>query len=101
MFLIMEHPGTGIIKKVKVGFCWPFFFFTALVPLLRGDIKWVLLTVVIGVCTFGIGLIVLCFKYNRIYTVGLLEKGYKVKEVEGGTQAEATAALGIRLTTLA
>lgn len=97
MLLIMEHPGTGIIKKVKVGFSWTFFFFSALVPLLRGDIKWFLLTIVIGLCTFGIGILVLCFMYNRIYTTGLLEKGYKVREVEGGTQAEAAARLGIRL----
>jgi hypothetical protein len=35
--------------------------------------------------------------YNRIYITGLLEKGYKVREVEGGTQADAAAGLGIRL----
>ncbi|MEI8244544.1 MAG: HrgC protein [Lentisphaerota bacterium] len=97
MLLIMEHPVTGIIKKAKTGFSWTFFFFTALVPLLRGDIKWFLLTIVIGLCTFGIGILVLCFMYNRIYITGLLEKGYKVREVEGGTQADAAASLGIRL----
>lgn len=93
----MEHPGTGIIKKVKVGFSWTFFFFSFLVPLFRGDIKWCLLSIVIGICTFGIGILVLCFKYNRLYTVKLLEKGYKVREVEGGTQAGAAALLGIKL----
>lgn len=97
MLLIMEHPVTGIIKKAKTGFCWTFFFFPALVPLLRGDIKWCLLAIVIGICTLGIGIFVLCFMYNRIYITGLLEKGYKVREVEGGTLADASASLGIRL----
>ena len=97
MFLIMEHPQTGIIQKVKVGFSWTFFFFSIFVPLFRGDIKWFLLSAVIGMFTFGAGILVLCFKYNRIYTVRLLEKGYKVRNVEGGTIAEASAIMGIKL----
>ena len=99
MTLVLQHPNTGIIKRVKVGFSWTYFFFSILVPLFRGDFKWFILGAIIGICTLGVGDIVLCFIYNRIYTVGLIEKGFRIREVEGGSLTEASARFGIRLQT--
>lgn len=67
------------------GFSWTTFFFRFIVPLVRGDIKWVLIMVAIsiavGVPTMGIGAfisdIVFLFVYNKIYIKELLVKGYK------------------------
>ena len=99
MTLVLRHPNTGIIKRVKVGFSWTYFFFSIFVPLFRGDLKWFILGAIICICTLGVGDIVLCFIYNRIYTVGLIEKGFRISEVEGGSLTDASARLGIRLQT--
>lgn len=74
----------GVTKAVKVGFSWTTLFFGFFVPLLRGDLKWAIivgiLSIALGVFTFGIGGwipgFVFCFVYNKIYIKELLEKGY-------------------------
>lgn len=77
-----------MVKQVKKGFSWTFFFFGLFVPLIRGDLKWAvimfLLQSVIGFFTLGIGAFVVslifAFIYNKIYIKGLLEKGYRPTE---------------------
>lgn len=88
---IFMKTDAGLQKEVKVGFSWTTFFFGALVPLIRGDLKWfaimLLLSIILGSFTFGIGSIVVgivfSFKYNAIYTKGLIEKGYKASTEDG------------------
>lgn len=67
----------GIPKIGLVGFSWTTFFFGFLVPMLRGDVKWAIIMLALGVCTMGLANFILCFAYNNIYTRGLLEKGYR------------------------
>ena len=66
----------GIQKKSFVGFSWTTFFFGFFVPLLRGDIKWFLIMLILSFLSFGLAQFILCFLYNKFYTVNLLEKGY-------------------------
>lgn len=74
----------GITKEVKIGFSWTTFFFGMFVPLVRGDIKWAVLILLIGVLagtfTLGIGtwvaFLIFAFKYNELYIKDLIEKGY-------------------------
>lgn len=85
MSKVLLRNDAGIQKEVKIGFSWTTFFFGCFVPLVRGDIKWaiimIVIALVIGSFTFGMGAaivgIVFSFKYNKIYAAGLLEKGYK------------------------
>lgn len=87
MKVTLKHD-SGMIKKVKKGFSWTFFFFGLFVPLIRGDLKWTvimfLLQSLVGALTFGIGAFVVslifAFIYNKIYIKGLLEKGYRPTE---------------------
>ncbi len=87
MKVILKHE-SGLVKEVKKGFSWTFFFFGLFVPLIRGDLKWaiimLLLQALAGAFTFGIGALVVslifAFIYNKIYIKGLLEKGYRPTE---------------------
>ena len=87
MKVILKHD-SGLVKEVKVGFSWTFFFFGLFVPLIRGDLKWavimLLLQSLVGALTMGIGCFVVslifAFIYNKIYIKDLLEKGYQPTE---------------------
>ncbi len=84
MKVVLKHD-SGMVKEVKKGFSWTFFFFGLFVPLIRGDLKWAaimfLLQAMVGFFTFGLGAwvvsLIFAFIYNKIYMKGLLEKGYK------------------------
>lgn len=95
MKLIMENPNTGIIKKAPVGFSWTTLFFGCLPALFRGDIKWFLIQIIAAFITSGLSGFVFIFIYNKIYIKRLLEKGFKVKFVVGGTIETARQKLGI------
>lgn len=49
------------------------------------------------VFTAGVSAFVFMFIYNKLYIKKLLEKGFKVKAVEGGTIEQANYKLGINL----
>lgn len=66
----------NILKKAFVGFSWTTFFFGFLVPLIRGDIKWTIIMLILGILSFGLAQFILCFLYNKFYTTALLERGY-------------------------
>ncbi|MBT9777009.1 DUF2628 domain-containing protein [Clostridium sp. MCC353] len=75
---------SGQVKEVKIGFSWTTFFFGFFVPLLRGDFVWALImffaAIIVGFFTAGIGglvfnIIISAF-YNKIYTQGLIKKGF-------------------------
>jgi hypothetical protein len=95
MKLLMENPNTGIIKKAPVGFSWTTLFFSFFPALFRLDLKWFIIQFVLSWSV--ISGIVIAFIYNKIYIQNLLEKGFKVKDVKGGTLEDAKAKLGINL----
>jgi hypothetical protein len=97
MKLIMENPNTGITKKAPVGFSWTTLFFGGFPALFRGDIKWFFIQLLIACFTAGISNLVFAFIYNKIYVQKLLEKGFKVKDVESGSLEAAKNKLGINL----
>jgi hypothetical protein len=67
----------NVLKTVKLGFSWTFFFFGIFIPLFRGDLKWFLIILISTIFTYGLALFVFMFVYNKIYVKDLLEKGYK------------------------
>lgn len=90
MKIVLKHE-SGVTKEVKKGFSWTFFFFGLFVPLIRGDLKWAIIMLILqslaGSFTFGLGAFVVslifAFQYNRIFIKELFEKGYKpVEEFE-------------------
>ncbi len=66
----------GAVRVCPIGFSWTMFFFGFFVPLLRGDILWFILDLVIASLTCAFGNFVLCFFYNGIYIRSLLTEGY-------------------------
>lgn len=73
---IMKNS-VGQVKIVKEGFSWTMLFFGALVPLFRGDLKWFVISLIAGLCTFGLSWLVLPFIYNKYYIEDLIKNGYK------------------------
>lgn len=70
----LEHPITKQIKEAPVG-NWNFMvlFFSAFVPLMRGDFKWTCLLWIPPIWLIGVN------KYNFWYIKDLLKEGYKIK----------------------
>ncbi len=66
----------GAIKTAPTGFSWTSLFFGCFVPLLRGDGKWFIISLVAGFVTVGISWLFFPFFYNKVYLNSLLEKGY-------------------------
>jgi len=97
MKLAMENPNTGIIKRAPVGFSWTTLFFGGFPALFRGDLKWFFIQLLIACFTGGLSNLVFAFIYNKIFVQKLLEKGFKVKDVEGGTLEDAKKKLNINL----
>lgn len=73
----MKNEQTGEVKEVPIGFSWTTLFFGWFPALLRGDWKNFMILFFLTIPTFGIILVVYCFKYNMIYTSDLIGKGYK------------------------
>ncbi|MGI1827801.1 DUF2628 domain-containing protein [Ligilactobacillus salivarius] len=80
----LSNSSTNQVKQVKVGFSWTVFFFGLFPPLFRGDWKWfgilLIINLVIGIPTSGIGAgivnFVFAFIYNKLYINDLLASGY-------------------------
>lgn len=74
----------GLVKETKAGFSWTTLIFGFFVPLLRGDLKWAIIMLIVNlvvVAVLGpvapILWIIWAFTYNKIYIKDLYEKGYK------------------------
>ncbi len=95
MVLYLQHPFTGDVKKAPVGFSWTMLFLGALVPLFRGD--WKHFFIIFFLDWLVVSYFIFPFTYNKLYIKELLQKGYKVKGVVGGTIEYAETKLGLRL----
>jgi len=70
--LVNLKNNAGMVKVGQLGFSWTTFFFGPLVPLFRGDFKWfIIMALTFYLCPF-----LWSFLYNKIYTKGLLNKGF-------------------------
>lgn len=74
--ITLKHSTSGLIKNIPTGFSWTTLFFGVFVPLLRGDVRWAIISFAIFWVTFGISWIIFPFIYNKIYIKELLSKGF-------------------------
>lgn len=72
----LENIHTKEIKEAPIGFSWTTLFFGIFVPLLRGDIKWFIISLALAFFTFGISWLIFPFLYNKQYVKDLVSKGY-------------------------
>ena len=104
--IAMKHKESGIMKDGYYGFSWTTLFFGFFPALFRGDfitfIGGFVVSVIIGVMTFGIGALFIgliwAFMYNKYYTRKLIERGYALAGSEGDNTIAASA-LGIVIPT--
>ena len=66
----------NVLKEVPFGFSWTNLFFGFFVPLLRGDLKWAIIMIVVALLSYGFSWIIFPFFYNKIYIKSLLENGW-------------------------
>lgn len=76
MKINLKNVQTGEVKQATLGFSWTLFFFGFLVPLVRGDLKWTAIMVILVVATVGLAWLVLPFTYNKTFVRDLIGRGY-------------------------
>jgi hypothetical protein len=68
----------GLLKKCPIGFSCITLFFGFFVPLSRADLKWFFVILIFDITLIGvISHIFFALKYNKLYILECLEKGYK------------------------
>ena len=66
-----------MLKSAPVGFSWTTFFFGPFPALFRGDLKWFIIMLIVGVFTIWIAnFIIFGAIYNKRYLVDLMSKGF-------------------------
>jgi hypothetical protein len=98
--LLFENPKTGQIREAPVGFSWTVAFFGWFPPLFRGDWKWAVIMLLLGVLTWNLSGLVFMFIYNKLYIRDLVGAGFKVKWAELGTLEQLSRKVGLCLPTL-
>lgn len=92
--IMMENPATGIVKKGFYGFSWTTLFFGGFPAIFRGDLLVGVLVLVANIFTSGLVGLVWAFIYNKKYTLGLVEQGFRFRGNPDDV-ARAKARLGI------
>lgn len=89
MFRTFQHPETGRVKEVKVGFSWTVLFWGIIPMLCRGDwtsalasyltalMMLFVLPIEIGYPLVLVFYLVIAAYYNNYYANKLIQKGYK------------------------
>jgi hypothetical protein len=72
----LKHPDKDDTCLVPRGFSWSYLFLGPLVCLLRGDVKWMLISFVASIFTGGLSQVILAFMYNNLFLNERLEAGY-------------------------
>lgn len=98
----MKHRETGIAKNGYYGFSWTSFFWGGFPALLRGDVLYGLLVIVLGVIMGALSMgilgvaawLVWAVVYNKNYTHRLLREGFEFDDSPERVAA-AKAALGV------
>ena len=81
--ITFQNPHDGKLKEAPAGFSWTMLFFGFFPPLFRGDWKYAVITLAIALVTSYIGVIILCFMYNRLYIKDCIRDGYRAKYIRG------------------
>lgn len=68
----------GVTKEVKKGFSFTMLFFGVFVPLVRGDWKYFIISLIAAIVTSGISWLIFPFCYNKLYLNDLLNSGYEI-----------------------
>ena len=89
MKLQLKNPTTGILETAPIGISWTTLLFCPIPALCRSDWKWCAIQFLLVCIAPILTNIIFADQYNKIYLRALLEKGFKVVSVEGGTWEDA------------
>lgn len=80
--VLIKHTQSGLVKSGYVGFCWTYWFFGWLVPVIRGEIGVGVLHLILTICTFGLFQIIMAFLYNKQFMTRQLTSGWVLSDTE-------------------
>ena len=80
--VLIKHTQSGLVKSGYVGFCWTYWFFGWLVPVIRGEIGIGVLHLILTICTFGLFQIIMAFLYNKQFMTRHLTSGWVLGDTE-------------------
>lgn len=80
--VLIKHAQSGLVKSGYVGFCWTYWFFGWLVPVIRGEIGIGVLHLILTICTFGLFQIIMAFLYNKQFMTRHLTSGWVLGDTE-------------------
>ena len=80
--VLIKHTQSGLVKSGYVGFCWTYWFFGWLVPVIRGEIGIGVLHLILTICTFGLFQIIMAFLYNKQFMTRQLTSGWVLSDTE-------------------
>jgi len=80
--VLIKHTQSGLVKSGYVGFCWTYWFFGWLVPVIRGEIGIGVLHLILTICTFGLFQIIMAFLYNKQFMTRQLTSGWVLSDAE-------------------
>jgi len=92
--VMLRHNSSGLTKKGRYGYCWPYLLFGWLVPVFRGEIGIAALHLLLSLVTLGIFQFVMPYLYNKQYTARLLTAGWALADAPEKVR-EAQFRLGI------
>jgi len=93
--ILFENPTTGSTKSAPVGFSWTTLFFGFFPALLRGDMKWGIIQLILAIFTAGLSGLIFMFIYNKLYIKGLIDKGFKARSIARGDLDFSAGKMGI------
>ena len=95
--IIFKNPNTGAMREAPVGYSWTTLFFGCFPALFRGDWKWAVIMIIIGLFTFNLSTIIFSFIYNKFYIKDLIGAGFKAQSIASGDMYLASSKVGMHI----
>ena len=73
---VLINPVTNEHREAPIGFSWTTLFFGMFPALLRSDLKWAVIMLLVAFLTSGISWFVFPFFYNNLYYKDSLKEGF-------------------------
>lgn len=74
--IYLRNPNNNAIVACPTGFSWTNLFFGFFVPLFRGDIKYLIIQLLVAGITAGLSTFIFPFFYNKLYIKSKLDKNF-------------------------
>jgi hypothetical protein len=78
--ITVKHKDSGIRKTARLGWCWTYYYFGFIVPIIRGEIGIAVLHFILSVVTLGLFQFIWSFFYNKQHITRLMTSGWMLDD---------------------